>query len=90
MNNLISHVQILNIADHLKTQKYAFNKHRGDTITKYVLQQQKVTKLLELYRLEKVLKEQYQTNGSTLQRQKILDDIRNVAEEINVLEESLT
>lgn len=46
-------------------------------------------KLLELYRLEKDIKEQYQTNGSILQRQKILDDIRNVAEEIKALEEEL-
>lgn len=47
---MINHIQILNIADHLKTQKYALNKQRGETIIKYVKQNQITDELLGLYK----------------------------------------
>lgn len=55
----------------------------------YITQQEKVSKLLELYRLEKELREQYYTADIVLMSQKILDMVRGVAEEIQALEEEL-
>ena len=46
-------------------------------------------KLLGLYRLEKELKEKYHTSGSLYIMQHVLDEIRDVAEEVNQLEEEL-
>ena len=37
---MINHIQILNIADHLKIQKYALNKQRAETIIEYVKENQ--------------------------------------------------
>ena len=49
----------------------------------------KVEELLELYRLEKELKEKYHTSGSLYIMQHVLDEIRDVAEEIQQIEEEL-
>lgn len=45
--------------------------------------------LLELYRLLVEIEEEYNTNDSILEKQKLLDDLRNITEEINQLEEEL-
>ena len=45
--------------------------------------------LLELYQLLVDIEEEYNTSDSILKKQKVLDDLRNVREEINQLEEEL-
>ena len=49
----------------------------------------KVEELLGLYRLEKELKEKYHTSGSLYIMQHVLDELRDIAEEINLKEEEL-
>lgn len=51
--------------------------------------QQKVEELLELYRLEKEAKEKYHTSGSLYVMQHVLDELREIAEEINLKEKEL-
>ncbi|MDD4644147.1 MAG: hypothetical protein PHW90_03900 [Bacilli bacterium] len=45
--------------------------------------------LLELYQLLVDIEEEYNTSDSILKKQKALDDLRNIKEEINQLEEEL-
>ena len=45
--------------------------------------------LLELYRLLVEIEEEYNTTDKLLEKQKLLDDLRNIREEINQLEEEL-
>ena len=45
--------------------------------------------LLELYQLLVNIEEEYNTSDSILKKQKVLDVLRNVREEINQLEEEL-
>lgn len=58
-------------------------------LDEYFLQQEKEAKLLELYRLEKELKEKYHTGDSLYIMLRVLNEIRDVAEEIQQLEEEL-
>lgn len=52
-------------------------------------QAKKEHELLELYRMLINLEEEYRVSDSILKQQKVLDDLRNVREEINQLEEEL-
>jgi hypothetical protein len=49
----------------------------------------KVEELLKLYRLEKELKEKYHTIGSLYVMQHVLDELREIAEEICIKENEL-
>jgi ribosome assembly protein YihI (activator of Der GTPase) len=53
------------------------------------MNENKEHELLGLYRLLVNLEEEYTTSGSILEKQKLLDDLRNIREEINQLEEEL-
>jgi hypothetical protein len=55
----------------------------------YITQQEKVCKLLELYRLKDDLIEEYQVNDNTLERQQTLGAISGVREEIQGIEEEM-
>jgi len=55
----------------------------------YINKVEKITELLGLYRLEKELKEKYHTSGSLYIMQHVLDEIRDVAEEIYLKEKEL-
>ena len=78
----INHVQILNIADIIATQKYALNKQRANTIKQYVEEQQvkeqrakKVEELLGLYKENGNLLKHYLSTGSERIKSDLLDTI---------------
>ena len=52
-------------------------------------QAKKEHELLELYRMLINLEEEYNTTDKLLKKQKLLDDLRNIREEINQLEEEV-
>ena len=60
-----------------------------DIVKRYMKQQAKVEELLALYRLEKEAKEKYHTSGSLYIMQHVLDELREISEEINLKEEEL-
>ena len=87
------------IKDRLK-KAYSNNRYLNNiTIFRfhdYITQQElkekrakKVEELLGLYRLEKELKEKYHTSGSLYIMQHVLDELRDIAEEINLKEKEL-
>ena len=95
--------EILNIIEkrtHIGTMSRDYGKTVDDVLTidnanelimleEALEQAQKEHELLELYRLLVGIEEEYNTSGSILKKQKVLDDLRNVREEINQLEEEL-
>ena len=64
-------------------------EHSLDHIAKALERAKKVEELLGLYRLEKELKEKYHTSGSLYIMQHVLDELRDIAEEINLKEKEL-
>jgi len=71
-------------AEKIRERKYESRLYRSD-----LSQVTKEHTLLELYRLLVGIEEEYNTNDTILEKQKLLDDLRNIREEINQLEEEL-
>lgn len=95
--------KILNIIEkrtHIGTMSRDYGKTVDDVLTinnanelimleEALEQAKKEHELLELYRMLINLEEEYRVSDSILKQQKVLDDLRNVREEINQLEEEL-
>ena len=95
--------KILNIIEkrtHIGTMSRDYGKTVDDVLTinnanelimleEALEQAKKEHELLELYRMLINLEEEYRVSDIILKKQKALDDLRNVREEINQLEEEL-
>lgn len=80
----------MNIYDEaLKEISKDFGLDDDDIIVKALKRAKKVEELLGLYRLEKETKEKYHTSGSLYVMQHVLDELREIAEEINLKEKEL-
>lgn len=92
---MITHEEVKVIIKKVRSKKYC-NIAELNKIIDYVTQQEKkderakkVGELLDLYRLQQEFKERYITEVRPLDRQKTLDDIREITEEIYLKEEEL-
>jgi len=79
------HVGIIGVGD---TEQEALQE-LAEALGTLAFRVNKKDELLGLYRLEKELKEKYHTSGSLYIMQHVLDEIRDVAEEIKQKEEEL-
>lgn len=68
---------------------YDFNHKAFDDIEQYITEQEKKDTLLDLYRLYNEFLERYYTQDRLLDRQRDLDMLREIREEIYALEEEL-